>query len=139
MNDRREVAIQGYREWLDRFRWSWFATLKVTSGFPSDRKARRMFESWIAELEARDGASDFRWAAVLEKGADGTNRHLHVLVGGLRNRRQFWTEQWDRRGGQALIEPYDSSRNGILYLLKSTTDDGDLGIEFGGLEPKRKT
>jgi hypothetical protein len=37
-----------------------------------------------------------------------------------------------------MIEPYDPGRDGILYMLKTTTDRGDLDIDFGGLGPKRR-
>lgn len=129
-SDKTEQAIQEYRRWLDGYRWSWFGTLKVTSGFPSDRRAQKMFLTWISQLEKTEGSTDFRWVRVLERGRRGTNRHFHVLIGGLRNRRTEWAEKWNSIGGDALITAYDPDREGILYMLKTMDENGDLDLDF---------
>jgi hypothetical protein len=128
--DRREDAIQSYRRWLEEFRWDLYCTLKITSGIPSDRRALALFKRWIAAVEELDGGSRFRWVRVLEKGGGGCNRHFHVLVGGLRNRCRFWERQWNELGGNAVITPFNPSERGILYVLKTTDEKGDLDIEF---------
>src|SRR5437868_991935 len=128
--DKRELAIQEYAKWLGGYRWDWFGTLKITSGIPSDGAAKKMVTRWISELGQREGGRNFRWACVLERGALGNNRHLHVLVGGLRNRRKHAERRWRDLGGDALIDVYDSSRKGILYMLKSMGDNGDLEIDL---------
>ncbi len=138
MKDRREEQIQAYAKWIREFGWAWFATLKLTSGIPSERRANRLFTEWIAGLKAQEGGPNFRWIRVLEKGMTGNNFHFHVLVGGLKNRRAVWQRNWDDAGGQALIERYDPTREGVLYTLKTMGDEGDIDIAFSGLEGKRK-
>lgn len=81
-------------------------------------------------MNAEDGSDTFRWVRALEKGASGRNTHFHALVGGFRNRPQFWAKRWEHRGGEALIEPYDSTRQGLLYLLKGMNEEGNIDIEF---------
>jgi hypothetical protein len=135
--DRREQAIQGYRQWLEEFRWDLYCTLKVTSGRPSDRHAKSLFDRWIKDVEKTDGGGRFRWVRVMERGLTGNNRHFHVLIGGLRNRTKFWERKWHDLGGNALITPFDAKQKGILYMLKSVYGNGDVDIEFD-LPARRK-
>jgi hypothetical protein len=128
--DRREQVIQEYRRWLDQFGWDLYCTLKITSGRPSDRRAKQMFERWITNVERMEGGNRFRWARVMEKGLTGNNRHFHVLIGGLRNRTRFWERRWNNLGGSALITPFDANQQGILYMLKSADQNGDIDIDF---------
>lgn len=128
--DRGEQAIQELRGWLEQFTWAWYVTLKITSGRPSVRRVRRLCERWLAELEKAEGSSAFRWFWVMERGAAGTNAHCHILVGGLKNRRAQWAQRWSELGGDALITPFDRDQMGVLYMLKTTNDDGDLDFDF---------
>jgi RNA recognition motif. (a.k.a. RRM, RBD, or RNP domain) len=137
MESMREAQIQAYLRWFKKYRWAWFCTLKITSGIPSDRRARDSFDNWISELRQLEAGEDFRWARVLERGPTGGNRHFHILVGGLRNRLKFWGERWNELGGDALISRYDPEQNGILYLLKSMSERGDLEIDFELPEEKK--
>ncbi len=129
-DDKRERTIQEYRRWLEQFEWDWFGTLKVTSGIPSVRRARQMFDSWVARLRQAEGAEDFRFFRVLERGTGGGNLHFHTLIGGLRNRRKSWEKRWNELGGEAMITPYNPREKGILYLFKSMGEDGDINCDF---------
>jgi hypothetical protein len=128
--ERREQSIQGLRLWLEQFSWAWYVTLKITSGRPSVRRVRRLCEQWLAELEKAEGGNNFRWFWVMERGALGTHAHIHILVGGLRNRRAQWACRWSELGGNALISPFDPDQKGVLYMLKTTADNGDLDFDF---------
>jgi RNA recognition motif. (a.k.a. RRM, RBD, or RNP domain) len=128
--DKREQAIQEYKRWLQRFSWSWFGTLKITSGAPTDAAAKRLFGIWVSEIKRVEAGCSFRWVSVLERGRMKTNRHFHVLVGGLRNRRREAESRWNFLGGNAVIDRYDPERNGLLYMLKTMGEDGDIDIDF---------
>jgi hypothetical protein len=130
MEDRRELTIQEYQKWLKKFDWAWYATLKVTSGAPSIARAQKLFDRWVLELRAKEGANDFRWVRVLELGRVGTNPHFHTLIGGLRNRTRYWKNRWNELGGDALISRFDPEKEGIFYMLKGTDERGDLNIDF---------
>jgi hypothetical protein len=138
VDDRREQVIQGYRRWLEEHRWDLYCTLKITSGRPSLRQAKSLFNRWIQDVEETDGGSRFRWVCVMEHGLTGTNFHFHVLIGGLRNRTKFWERKWNQLGGNALITPFDAKQKGILYMLKSADEHGDLDIDFKLPARKRK-
>jgi len=130
MKDKREKTIQEYRQWLETYSWDWFATLKVTSGIPSKRRAEQLFDKWISDLRQAEGNKEFRWFRVLECRPDGSNLHFHVLVGGLSSPRKLWQKRWNDLGGDALITPYDPDKQGILYLLKGTDNRGNLDCDF---------
>jgi hypothetical protein len=59
-----------------------------------------------------------------------TNPHLHVLIGGLRNRMRTWESHWAEAGGDAMIQRFDPTQLGILYMLKQTDSRGHLDIEL---------
>jgi hypothetical protein len=136
MKDKRENAIQGYRQLLEQYGWSWFATLKITSGIPSERRAKNLCDKWLSDLRRTEGDENFRWFRVPERGASGSNLHFHVLVGGLRNRRKVWQQEWSALGGDAVISKFDPNRKAILYLLKGTGGNGDLDFDFELPTPK---
>ena len=130
MKDGREKTIQEYLRWLETYSWDWFATLKVTSGIPSKRRAEQLFDTWISSLREAAGDEGFRWFKVSESRPDGSNLHHHVLVGGLSSPRQLWQRRWSERGGDAVITTYDPDKEGILYLLKGTDSRGSLDCDF---------
>lgn len=137
MKDRREESIQEFRRWLEEYTWALYCNLKITSGIPSDRRARKIFDEWISDLRRVEGGDNFRWFRVQERGIGGNNLHFHALIGGLQNRRIRLERKWNDLGGDALITPFDPEQNGILYLLKSMSKDGDLDFDCQ-LPPKKK-
>lgn len=128
--ERTERLKQEYNRWLRRYSWAWFGTLNITSGMPSERRAKELFAQWISDLRRSEGAEDFRWVRVMERGGSGQNLHFHVLVGGLRNRRKHWESQWEELGGEALIGKFDPDKEAILYMMKEMDDRGNLEIDF---------
>jgi hypothetical protein len=98
--DRREQSIQSYREWLGKYSWNYFCTLKLTSGPPSKRRAGELFQTWIRQLEKAEAGDDFRWFRVTEYGSLRSNPHFHILVGGLRDRMRVWEDRWATLGGE---------------------------------------
>jgi ribonuclease HI len=127
--DRREQAIQGYRKWLEKYKWDYFCTLKITSGPPGKRRAEELFQTWIKELEKAEGGDDFRWFRVMEYGSFRSNPHFHILLGGLRDRMRPWEQRWAELGGNALITDFDPGKDGVLYILKMTDNRGDLDFD----------
>jgi integrase len=71
MEDQTEILKHEYNRWLRRQSWSWFATLKITSGIPSERRAKEFFDRWISDLRRSEGSKTFRWFRVLEHGGSG--------------------------------------------------------------------
>lgn len=80
-------------------------------------------------MRRTEGSKDFRWFRVLERGISGGNLHFHALVGGVSNRRSLWARKWNDLGGDAVITNFDAKKNGILYLLKTMNDDGELDFD----------
>jgi hypothetical protein len=130
MEDQAERAIQSYKNWIEQFSWNWIGTLKMTSGAPSKRRLKLLFKAWITALRNEQGGKGFRWVSVLEYGRMKTNPHLHVLIGGLRNRMRTWESHWAELGGDAMIRRFDPTQLGILYMLKQTDSRGHLEIEL---------
>jgi hypothetical protein len=63
--------------------------------------------------------------------------HYHVLVGNCNLPIILGTEAWRRfsRGGDALIKPYDCTKDAIGYLTKTYTQPDAIGIDIGGEWP----
>lgn len=125
--DKREDIIQSYRQWLEQYSWDWFGTLKVDSGIPSVRRAKKMCDDYISNLRQAEGDDDFHFFRVLERGIGGSNFHFHLLIGGLRDRRKVWEQKWK---GDAQLSDYKPNQKGILYALKDMDDEGDLDCDF---------
>jgi hypothetical protein len=130
ITEHREESIQAYAKWLKQYNWAWFGTLRIMSGVPADTCAWSLFDEWIAELRRVEGGPEFRFFCVLERGTLTRHRHFHVVVGGFRNRREEAASRWNWLGGDALLQRYDPQKNGLLYLLKSMTGDGNLEMKF---------
>ena len=64
--------------------------------------------------------------------------HFHVLVGGLKDDlvAERWEVLWMQIAGDAVIETFDPSRNGIRYLLKSVRQPREF--EFDAKLPQAK-
>jgi hypothetical protein len=93
--------------------------------------ANRIFRKWISEIEDEDGARNFHWFRVTERGAYGDNLHFHVLVGGLRSGSKYpWIVRWNELAGDALITYYFRSGGATKYIVKTARPDRDFDIDF---------
>ncbi len=125
-------------ELLSRYRWCWFGTLTFR-GYPPLRKAHRLFHAWITELRDEDGAKDFHWFRVTERGAYGDNIHFHVLVGGLRNGSKYpWMVRWNELAGDALLTYHHRSGGAAKYIVKTVRPDRDFECDFDLSRADRK-
>jgi hypothetical protein len=126
----KEQLIDGYAEWLSRYKWIWFATLTF-GGCPGFSRADRLFRRWITEIEAKDGTDEFRWVRVTERGAFGDNIHFHSVIGGLYNGNKFpWILRWQELAGSADIFYYRPHAGGLRYMLKGARPGSDFEIEM---------
>lgn len=118
-----------YANFISEWDWQWFATLTFR-GLASKSRAERRFEEWINTLKCEVGHTRFRYVRVTERG-ETAGLHFHLLVGGLRNTSpNRWIRLWEKLGGDAQIEAFDEEKNGIRYILKTLSPDGDIDIEF---------
>jgi hypothetical protein len=123
--------INGYHEWLSRYRWTWFGTLTFRSRSIPLWRTDRCFEDWIYEIDAAVGAEDFRWFRVTEFGAFKDNLHYHVLVGGLKDPCKWpWILRWQELAGDADIFYFIRSMGGIRYMLKTADPNTDFEIKY---------
>ena len=84
----------------------------------------------VGEIESSDGGKDFRWVRVTEHGADGSNLHFHVLIGGLRKGTATrWVSRWNAIAGEAKVEQFNPDEDGIFYILKGFKLGRDFEIE----------
>ena len=127
--DNREGIIS-YSDWLRSVPWTWYGTLNITSGYPSEYSAKKMFDEWIEELRRSEGNEKFGWFRVLGKNADGNNLYFRTLITGFRTRREVWEKRWAELGGDALIQRYDDEQDGIAYILESMGDNGDANCDY---------
>jgi hypothetical protein len=126
----RKDVIDGYEEWLKRFRWSLFGVLTFRRLLPSSR-AKRLFHQWIDEMRRADGAADFRWVCVTERGSFGDYLHFHILIGGLRVGSKWpWLFRWNEMAGECWLSYYHSRDGGLRYMLKKARPGHDFEIDM---------
>jgi hypothetical protein len=129
-NDNRQETIKGFPDRLRDVPWTWFGTLNITSRYPSEYSAKKMFAEWIEGLRRSEGNEKFGWFRVLGKNADGNNLYFRTLITGLSPRREVWEKRWAELGGDALIRRFDDEQDGIAYIQESIGDDGDDNCDF---------
>lgn len=110
--DKRRQAIREYRQWLKKFGWALYVRLKIRTRAFTDAEMKELFYEWISEVEQMHGGTDFRWVYVLEPGLTRGKRHFHVLIGGLRSRREELASRWNVIGGDSLVDRYDCDQGG---------------------------
>jgi hypothetical protein len=126
----REQLIDGYLEWLSKYKWAWFGTLTFR-GYPPLGKALQCFNKWLGELKEKEDTRDFRWVRVTERGAEGFNVHFHVLIGGLRSGSKYeWMARWQEIAGEAEISYFHAHQQGIRYILKTVELGKAFDIDF---------
>jgi hypothetical protein len=120
---------EAYAEWLARYEWDWFVTLKF-NGNPSRHRADKLFRAWVSEIELSN-QHPIRWARVAERGAFGDHLHFHVLVGGLRKKLYNpWKRRWLELGRGIDLREYSPDLKGIFYILKSADPEADFDIDM---------
>jgi hypothetical protein len=127
---RRDGVIESYLRLLANYKWDWIVTLKPTRGAPSIRRGRQLLNAWLAALRRAEGAEDFKYFWVLERGEEDAEICFYLLIGGLRNRVWVWGQKWEDRAGDATIMPFDPNSNDILSMLKSTTRNRDIIFDY---------
>src|ERR1700691_4592917 len=123
-------VMQNYKETLQRYRWSWYAELKLAAGTSSTARLKERWYRWIERLRQAEGDTDFGWFFVLDKGVRGGKPKMHVLITGLRNRMSFWERQWADLDGSAVITPVDGSKEKMLAMVRTAGRKGDLDCDF---------
>ena len=128
-------------KWLSEYKWDWFAKLKLDFGPSTRRQALLSFDNWLEVLEAREGGRHFRWVRVINHDGNWDNICLYVLVGGLRNRRDYYQRRWKELNGRGLIERFDPSLPAIKSMLKAIDRNEDLEIicEFPDKSRQKRT
>jgi hypothetical protein len=127
----KERLINGYEEWLSRYRWIWFGTLTFRRLDIKLWTANECFWRWIVEVENSERTDVFHWFRVTEHGAFKDNLHFHVLVGGLKNPSKWpWLLRWQDLAGDAEIYYFNRSLGGLRYMLKTAKPDTDFDILY---------
>jgi hypothetical protein len=117
-----------YLEWLDQYHWTWFVTLTLREGIRR-KSANRLVREWITLLEESEGAV-VSWIRMAEFGGELGTLHFHALVAGVHGTTISQAEAlWKRMAGRAMISPYDPSRRGLEYTLKSMENSPDYDFD----------
>jgi hypothetical protein len=128
--------LQAYANWLNCYRWHWYAIL--TFRYPiSPQRAWRLFNYWKIALKKHSG-NKIHYFMVLELRRG--NPHLHVLLSGTADEKPYiWEQEWYRTAlitGIAKIKVYDPHM-GVGYYLGKKLMDGRADTRFSQeLPPK---
>src|SRR5262249_55369625 len=121
--------------WLKLVAWQVFCTFTFAWRV-SDQQAEKTFAEFINRLE-RTLKADVAFVCGSEKrfsgcGMSACGRHFHVLLASAAPLQPLFLEEiWKSMAGNrsddagALVKPYDPSRNGAEYVLKSAPKEGD--------------
>jgi hypothetical protein len=124
----QNVTKESYINWWTTYCWTWFGTLTFRDGI-SKQRASRLFRKFIAVLEEKEGTA-ISWVCVAEYGPENGKLHFHAVIAGVkRTDIGDATRLWRRMAGRADIQPYDPTRDGLSYLLKSLEHSDDLDFD----------
>lgn len=127
-----------YRRWLREYSWSLYANLRVPPGTNWIRRDY-MFDTWIASLRRNEGAKDFRWVSVAETRFMKTRPELHIWIGGLQSRLEYWASRWEQLGGKASIERFDPPQHETFCQTRVETMDDEDTLEIESEFPQKET
>jgi hypothetical protein len=123
--DRKAVAERAH--WLKLAPWQVFCTYTF-GGRPPDEETEQVFGTYINQLE-HSGRADISYVCGHEKrfsgcGKPASGRHFHTVMASAAPLSPailefFWTSIPGNRRDSANVRPYDPTRNGVLYILKS--------------------
>jgi hypothetical protein len=128
----QEEFINAWTGWLAQRQWDFFATLTFRSDVTATAGKRRV-GYWLRDIKNTASEPEFCWVRAGEIGPGGGRYHCHVLLG---RTQKFditqWAERWQRTGGHAWIEKFDTQRGskGIRYLLKGLHPGADYDLDF---------
>jgi len=120
-----QISInQIFAEWLDNYRWDWWATLTFRFVVKDTIKTKQYYRNWIQKDVQPFVSEKIGYFLAVERFGDGINTHIHsvIRVGKETNGENiyiypFW-RKWFERYGRARIEVYDERKGGNYYLSK---------------------
>jgi hypothetical protein len=68
-----------------------------------------------------------------------TRPELHVWIGGLQSRSEYWASRWNQLGGNAVVETFDPERNETFCRTAVETMDDDDILEVESEFPGEET
>jgi hypothetical protein len=139
---------------LKTIHWQLFCVLTFRSAVPFESSRKKLLVSWLREFEKQLPGVDYRRILIVsrfELGKRGRRGHLHLCIAGLpqdlilggllpRSAARWWRQLG---GGIACVRVYDSSRDGLEYVLKrpvavhthTLIDRPDRPVRFDELVP----
>lgn len=113
---------QGWVDLLNRYEWTWFATLTWRS-LPKSYTALNQTKKWLRAIEKGEKI-DIGYFLCLEYTKLQNRPHTHLLMGNLEGiQRSKWWSTWYTRYGAARILPFDPARGAAYYLTKYVVKD----------------
>ena len=130
---------QAWVDLLDRYEWSWFATLTFRD-LPKTYTAINRTKKWLKAIKKAEHRP-LSYFMCMEWTRIQNRPHAHLLMGGLEDiRRDKWWSTWWTWYGAARILPYDSRLGAGYYLTKYILKDvyGWGLFQIGGLQGARQ-
>jgi len=108
---------------LNRYRFTWFATLTWRSSLPKSYTAINQTKKWIKVIEKAE-KRDIGYFLCLEWTKFQNRPHIHLLMGNLEGiRRDKWWLFWFTKYGRVRILPYRQELGASYYLCKYVIKD----------------
>jgi len=133
---RQEVVLDAWTEFVDRWLWEWMLHLTFRDHVHPER-AGKLFRVLVSKVN-RDlygprwykKRAGIRWVRGLEYQKRGVI-HFHALFAGVRSlRRLTYMDWWEEAAGYARIQPIESQRGAIRYIVKYVAKGGE--VDLGG-------
>lgn len=127
----REELIDGWEEFLEQFHWNWIGTMSFRQRQISVSGANRNFLRFIEQVKEEEGATDFHWFRVTERGAWGRCLCVHFLVGGLREGETiYWLATLESLSGKCRLDYCYPVTPALRDIVKESNPRSDFSVAY---------
>ena len=121
-----------YMKLFEKCDWDLWGRLSAPSGPGSRRQIIDKLEGWMDDLQDDEGEEDLRWVRTYEKGLDGDDDSVRILIGGLRNRTRLWQGQWSSDPLMSRLHDFNefNGDDAMRYVLDLRHKRRELDIKY---------
>jgi hypothetical protein len=121
-----------YIKLLEKYDWDLWGQLSAISARDSRREIIERFEDWLDDLEEEECDRELRWVRTYEKGLDGDDDSVRILIGGLRNRTRLWQQRWSSKPLTSHLHDFNkfNRAEAMRFVLDLRHQREELDIKY---------
>lgn len=121
-----------YVKLFGKYDWDMWGRLSAPGGHAPRGGIIDRLDEWMDDLQKEEGEEELRWVRTYEKGRDGDDDTVRILVGGLRNRCRLWQARWSTDSLMSHLHDFNkfNHSDAMRYVLDLRQRLGQLNIKY---------